>query len=369
MKTVASSLPSPVRAHIDRILRLAQKGGVFPGAVLRVSRSGESVYEGAIGYADLTIGERVTADTVFDLASLTKPLATALAALLLLQKGALSMEETAGNFLPPLSGTDKALVTIRELLTHTGGLPDYRPYFKHLWRLPEDQRRDALIEWVAREPLTAPIGSRTIYSDLGFFLLQRVIESAAGMALDRFFRESVARPLGCPDLFFSNDRREMARHRIAATEFCPWRERLIRGEVHDENAYCLGGVGGHAGLFGTAAAVERLLLELLAAWHGRGEAGVFDPDVVKRFLKRPRSGGRALGFDVPGPGPSSSGRYFSFQTVGHLGFTGTSFWMDLERQILVVFLTNRVHPTRDNEKIRAFRPCLHDAVQSAMARC
>jgi CubicO group peptidase (beta-lactamase class C family) len=155
---------------------------------------------------------------------------------------------------------------------------------------------------------------------------------------------------------------------VAATERCPWRQRLVKGEVHDENAFCLGGEAGHAGLFGTAEAVETLLGALLAAWHGRQGRGAFSPEIVRRFLAPPADGGRALGFDVPTPGASSSGRWFSPFTVGHLGFTGTSFWMDLERQIIVVLLTNRVHPSRANERIRGFRPLLHDAVMGLLLK-
>lgn len=355
--------------HIDRILRLAQKGRVFPGAVLLVSREGRREYVGAFGQADLTTGQQMTPDTVFDLASLTKPLATALAAMKLVQAGNLSLDQTIEDHLQAYAKTDKASITIRQLLTHTGGLPDYRPYFKQLVQKPAPERKKILTDWIADEPLDALPGSRTIYSDPGFILLQWVIESAAGKSLDKIFREEVCRPLGLDTLFFSNHRSEMARYPVAATECCPWRGRLIKGEVHDENAFCLGGVAGHAGLFGTVAGVERLLLELLSAWHGQPSPEVFDPESVRVFLARPPDGSRALGFDVPGPGPSSSGRCFSFQTVGHLGFTGTSFWMDLKQRLLVVLLTNRVHPNRDNEKIRAFRPILHDAVNAVFPRC
>lgn len=355
--------------HIDRILRLAQKGRVFPGAVLLVSREGRREYVVACGHADLTTGQLMTPYTVFDLASLTKPLATALTALKLVQAGKLSLDQPIGDHLQAYAKTDKASITIRQLLNHTGGLPDYRPYFKKLSRKPASERKKILAGWIADEPLDALPGTRTIYSDLGFLLLQWVIESAAKKSLDLIFREEICRPLRLEALFFSKDRSEMTGYPVAATEYCAWRGRLIKGEVHDENAYCLGGVAGHAGLFGTAAGVEQLLLELLSAWHGQPSSMVFDPESVRRFLSHPPDGGRALGFDVSGPGPSSSGCCFSFQTVGHLGFTGTSFWMDLERSLLVILLTNRVHPNRDNEKVRAFRPFLHDAIIAGFSRC
>ncbi len=353
-------------AGVDRILRLAQKGGVFPGAVLLVNRRGRRAFLGACGYADLTTGERVTPDTAFDLASLTKPLATTLAAMALTASGNLSPEDPLGAHLPGLEDKAVGSVALADFLTHRSGLPDYRPYYRRLESLPFGERRRALRRWIADEPLEAAPGERTLYSDLGFLLLQGAVEAAAGMPLSVLFDSAVRRPLGVDSLFFASDRSAMARHPVAATERCPWRGRLIRGEVHDENAHCLGGEAGHAGLFGTAGAVEALLVALRSAWGGGGGKGAFSPPVVRRFLARPGDGGRPMGFDAPTPGASSSGRFFPFRSVGHLGFTGTSFWMDLERQIIVVLLTNRVHPSRRNERIRAFRPLLHDAVMAAL---
>jgi CubicO group peptidase (beta-lactamase class C family) len=149
---------------------------------------------------------------------------------------------------------------------------------------------------------------------------------------------------------------------FAATEQCPWRKDLLVGRVHDENTYVMGGVQGHAGLFGTAVDVHRLLVELLSAYHGRPLAGCFEPDLVRLFFQRWAGTDRTLGFDTPSVENSSSGRFFSTNTVGHLGFTGTSFWMDLDQAVIVILLTNRIHPTRNNETIRQFRPKLHDAV-------
>ena len=149
---------------------------------------------------------------------------------------------------------------------------------------------------------------------------------------------------------------------------CPWRNRLIQGVVHDENAYTIGGVDGHAGLFGTASGVHDLLQEMLSTYFGRSHKGVLPQGLVQSFLNYDTGGERALGFDRPTPPGSSSGRYFSKNSVGHLGFTGTSFWMDLEQAIIVILLTNRIHPTRENDKIRIFRPVIHDAVMQFLGR-
>jgi CubicO group peptidase (beta-lactamase class C family) len=154
---------------------------------------------------------------------------------------------------------------------------------------------------------------------------------------------------------------------FAATERCPWRGILLEGVVHDDNAYSVGGIEGHAGLFGTAGDVLDLLSELMAVYQGSVSTGVFDVDLTRYFLSLNEQNGRALGFDAPSSKGSSCGRYFSKRTVGHLGFTGTSFWMDLDRAIIVILLTNRIHPSRDNDRIKDFRPKLHDAVMKIFA--
>ncbi|NVM22381.1 MAG: serine hydrolase, partial [Desulfobacterales bacterium] len=153
----------------------------------------------------------------------------------------------------------------------------------------------------------------------------------------------------------------------AATEDCPWRGKILDGEVHDDNAYAMGGVAGHAGLFGTAKDVYGILKELLNVYEGKPNSGLFHLDVVETFFQhRSDAGSWALGFDTPTRPDSSSGRHFSDQSIGHLGFTGTSFWMDLLRGIIVVLLTNRIHPSRQNEKIKAFRPLLHDSIMETI---
>jgi CubicO group peptidase (beta-lactamase class C family) len=193
-------------------------------------------------------------------------------------------------------------------------------------------------------------------------ILEWMVEHICGKRLDRFVSEMIYSPLGLDTLFFVDLNAAQREGAFAATELCPWRKVLLTGKVHDENAYVVGGIQGHAGLFGTADSVHTLLLALLSAYHGDNSKNPFEKGLVRLFFRRLPDTDKALGFDAPAMKHSSCGRYFSKNSVGHLGFTGTSFWMDLDRSIIVILLTNRVHPSRRNEAIKAFRPKLHDAV-------
>ncbi len=352
--------------QIRRLIQDALINQVFPGGVLIASKQGEVLVREVFGKTDFDNDVLVSADTIYDLASLTKPLATTLAIMHLMGPSNLQLGQTLGDLLPMCSGTDKAGVTVAHLLAHSSGLPDYRPYWKELSGKTVLERDADLKARLVREPLEHPIGSRTVYSDLGFMFLRWVVEQVSGMKMNRLVETKIYAPLGIKDMFFP-EARGTAADRFAATEMCPWRKRLIRGVVHDENAYAIGGVDGHAGLFGTASVVHDLLIEILSAYSDRSYGGVLRQDLVQIFLNYDRGGGRTLGFDRPTQPGSSSGRHFSENSVGHLGFTGTSFWMDLEKKVIVVLLTNRIHPTRENDKIRIFRPLIHDAVMQFLA--
>jgi len=353
--------------HVDRLMKDAVLNDVFPGGVLLVSLDGATVFFEAYGSANLFAGRQMTKETVFDLASLTKPLATSLAIMHLLERSKLSLEQSLGSILPSFNNMDKKKIRIEHLLYHNSGLPDYRPYYKLLCKIEPHRRKVALRELLAKEPLIHAPGEQTIYSDIGFMILCWVIEEISGPRLDRFVTENIYRPLGLNNLFFIDIDGKSRRAEFAATERCPWRGILLDGKVHDDNAYAVGGIEGHAGLFGTAVDIFFLLSELMTAYHGDSSTGVFDIDLVQTFIKRPEREGRALGFDIPSSVDPSCGRYFSERTVGHLGFTGTSFWMDLDRGIIIILLTNRIHPSRDNNRIKAFRPKLHDAVMENMS--
>jgi len=356
----ASSLPNESDVH--QLMQQALDEGVFPGAVLLAARNSDIFLHQAWGVADLSSGRPVTVDTVYDLASLTKPLATTLAMMRLIQTGRLTLGTPLGPMLPVMADTAKAGVTLRQLLSHCSGWPAWQPYFEQLRQHPEEDRRPRLAQMLAAEPLVATPGSATLYSDLDYLALGLVVENISGVRLDRFVRRELYQPLGIDDLFFNPLDAPSRPRDYAATERCPWRGGVLSGAVHDDNAYVLNGVAGHAGLFGTARAVFTLLQALLSAYRGEADSDLLAPDLVRAFWRRSGDSGWTLGFDTPSVQDSSSGACFSPNSVGHLGFTGTSFWMDLDRRITIILLTNRVHPVRSNEKIRAFRPRIHDAL-------
>ena len=348
--------------QVDTLMRQAVSEGVFPGAVLLVSKKGSIVHHTAYGFADLFSRRSMTTETIFDLASLTKPLATALAVMILIQQGEIGTEQELGDILPAFKRDKKSTIKVWHLLHHNSGLADYKPFYKEIAHLPTAKRKQALRKLLVMEPLIHPIGSTVEYSDLGFMILEWMVEHVSGKRLDCFISEVIYGPLSLDNLFFVDLNAEKRPGVFAATEQCPWRKVLLDGQVHDENAYAVGGVQGHAGLFGTAAAVHTLVSKLLSAYHGVPSEDLFQTDMVRLFFRRLPNTAKALGFDAPAVKNSSAGSYFSANSVGHLGFTGTSFWMDLDRCIIVILLTNRVHPSRENMAIKAFRPKLHDAV-------
>jgi CubicO group peptidase (beta-lactamase class C family) len=348
--------------EVDRLMRQALSDGVFPGAVLLAARGGAVRLHAAYGVANLIDRRPVSTATVFDLASLTKPLATTLAIMQLCQEGRLDPGQPLAAVLPAAAEGDKRGITIAQLLAHTSGLPDYRPYYRELATLPASARRPRLRQLLLEEPLLHPPGEKALYSDLDFMLLEWVVEAVANRRLDRFLAERVYGSLQAAPLFFIDLDRPPPEAVYAATENCAWRGRLLQGEVHDDNAHALGGVAGHAGLFGTAAAIHAVLEDLLAAYHGSPAARLFRPELVRRFWQPVPGAGKTFGFDLPAPAHSSCGRFFPPDSVGHLGFTGTSFWIHRAERALVILLTNRVHPSRENTAIRQFRPLIHDAV-------
>jgi CubicO group peptidase (beta-lactamase class C family) len=356
----------PDMRPVDALMRRGLEEGVFPGAVLQVSRQGATIFARAYGVANLATGRPVTLRTLFDLASLTKPLATTLGVMALLQDRRLSLETRLGELLPGWGETDKAAVTLRHLLSHQSGFPAWQPYFESLRALAPSVRPGALLAMLRDEPLLADPGAQPLYSDLDFMILKAVVEKVAGCRLDDWLQRAVYDPLGAVDLLFVDLERGRPDREFAATENCPWRGRILEGEVHDDNAFVLGGVAGHAGLFGTAGAVADLLTLVWQGLMGEPVPRPLDHALLEEFVTRQGHADWALGFDTPSASRSSSGRFFPRRSIGHLGFTGTSFWMDLERGLAVVLLTNRVHPSRSNQRIRDFRPALHDSVMERM---
>jgi serine-type D-Ala-D-Ala carboxypeptidase len=350
--------------EIDNLMAAAIRKFVFPGAVLLFSRKEEILFHKAYGIGNIFTSCPVNLNTVFDLASLTKPLGTATSIMALVRDGKLFLKDQLGQILPEFKNSEKSEIRIEHLLSHTSGLPDYNPYFKVLEKYPLNERKTQLRQLLVNTSLKNPIGHTTIYSDLGFMILSWIIERTAGCRIDRFLNNEVFGPLCLENLFYQDlhEKKKMAAY--AATEICPWRKTLIEGVAHDENAFAVGGIEGHAGLFGTAEDIHGLLKHMLISYRESLSKGLFPTDIVKTFFHRFNNFERALGFDTPSDQNSSAGHFFSRDSVGHLGFTGTSFWMDLQRSIIIILLTNRIHPDRNNENLRNFRPVLHDAIMS-----
>ena len=369
---LSSGLKWSVMEKINSAMTDAISDNVFPGGVLLVSVKGKILFFDAYGLANKLSGKKMTRDTLFDFASLTKPLATTLAVMKLVQKGKLGVEDKLGSVIPRIGKTEKRGIGIMNLLLHDSGLPDYRPYYLTLRDLPKNERESALRDLLVKEPLLSVPGENVLYSDPGFMFLRWVVESVSGSSLDHFVYDNIYKPLDLEKIFFVDlDNKEKSGKELngsfAATEICPWRNILLEGVVHDENAYVMGGIEGHAGLFGTASDANLLLSELLFSFHGISKNDVIDGKLANHFLRRREGAGRTLGFDAPSLTESSSGIHFSRNSVGHLGFTGTSFWMDLDNFVIVILFTNRVHPSRENVKIKEFRPVLHNIVMEDLS--
>jgi len=353
--------------RIKELLSEGVRDSVYPGAVLLVARGGKIIFFHEVGQQSLTPpAGPMTKGTIFDLASLTKPLTTTLAVMKCVDDGKIDLDQPLESLLPNTVPRDKETITSRQILAHCAGFEDWKPFYLNLVEYEPGKRKGLLREWIMGAPLSYQPGKRALYSDLGFMVLEWIIEECAGTPLHIFLDRNFYSPLSLKRTFF-NDCSSPIRfeeNQFAATEDCPWRKKVMRGLVHDENAYALGGYSGHAGLFGTAEEVY-ILADLLRS-HFLGERQDYlRTGTVKAFFTRQdlvEGSTWALGWDTPSPQDSSSGNFFSSRSVGHLGYTGTSLWIDIEKDVVVIFLSNRIHPSRKNEKIRAFRPVLHDMV-------
>ena len=349
-------------ATVDRVVTRGMKAGGFPGAAVVVGRRGYAVLSRGFGRQGWTAGsEAVTAErTIYDLASLTKVVGVATGAMILYDEGRLDLNAPVSKYLPAFGGGNKDLVTVEQLLTHHSGLPAGRD-LRRLARTPAEAKRIVL-----STPLACQPGRCYVYSDLGADVMGWVIEEIAGQGLDTFLEERVFTPLGMNDTFFRPE--QAVRSRIAPTEVSPPRGYPIRGEVHDENAWALGGVAGHAGLFASAADLSIYAQMMLNKGEYQGVRIVSD-SVIERFTRR-TAGTRALGWDTPdGEGEGTSGMYLSEKSYGHTGFTGTSLWIDPDRELFVVLLTNRVHAPRARRPARVIadvRADLSDAAALAV---
>jgi CubicO group peptidase (beta-lactamase class C family) len=351
-------------ARAFTLMRVAIHRRAFPAAALAVTYRGALVVLRGFGHFTYdTNSPAVEADSVFDLASVTKAVATTTIAMLLYERGLLDLGAPVFESLPEfLSGatsgrkSERRTITVRHLLTHSSGLPAYLKFFE------STRTREDLFRAVQATSLGAPPGIQAEYSDIGFILLGRILERIAREPLDSFCHREIFAPLNMQQTMF-NPPLDL-RVAIPPTEDDrTFRLRIIEGEVNDENAFVMGGVSGHAGLFAPAIDVARFAECML-----RGGAPILQPTTVELFTRRevlPVGTSRALGWDTPSP-PSSSGKYFSTRSFGHLGYTGTSLWIDPERQLSVTLLTNRTWPDRGSQQIKIVRPLIHDAIVEAL---
>ena len=364
---------------IQTALNRAVIEGVFPGAVLAVRYGDRPVSRFHAGHlSTVPPGSPVSTSTIYDLASLTKPLATVTALVLLMQKGSCRLDDRVADHLPECADTLIGSATVRHLLTHSSGLPGWRGFYERLspaGTIPSsagerEQAKQAMLSLIRSEAPVYELGTRSLYSDLGFILLGLIVERISRQSMNDYFFDHIVRPLGGPQIGFIlpdhpgtfSDGIDDEAGGVAPTEVDGWRRYLLCGEVHDQNAAVLGGEAGHAGLFGTADAVLAISGEWLRAYHGR--TSILDRAIVQEFTRRQKPDGSsswAIGWDTPSA-PSSAGRYFAARSFGHLGYTGTSVWIDPVRELEVVLLSNRVHPSSRNEAIKEFRPAIHDLV-------
>lgn len=355
----------------------SQVDSAYPGAVVVVGRHGRLALLTAAGHYGTSDPRPVEPSTVYDMASLTKVIGLTTACMILVDEGRLDLDAPVQRYLPEFRGPDKDRVTIRHLLTHSSGLPAWRPLFR------EAHDRRSVLALVDTTPLDTVPGARFVYSDLGAIVLMQVVERITGERIDHYLQRVEFGPLDMPSTRYLPPR--AWRTRIAPTEIdTAFRHRLIRGEVHDENAGRMGGVSGHAGLFSNALDLARFADWLLESVRREepadsvSQAGprascvvlCFRPGLLAEFVRRqgiPPGSTRALGWDTPSDsGYSSAGSKLSRRSFGHTGFTGTSIWMDPDRDLFVILLTNRVNPTRANTKLLHVRAVVADLVAAAV---
>ena len=346
----------------DEIINDAIKDSAFPGAVLLVNKDGKTIFENAYGHFSYDRSSpKVNLNTMFDLASVSKVVGTTTAAMMLIDRGEMNLDNKVSKYLPEFNNHGKENITIRNLLLHNSGLAAFKKYYD-VYSTADEVVNDIMNLTPEQEP-----GSKYVYSDLGMITLQKVIERISGMTLDKFLDKNLFKPLGMNSTMYNPppELKEMC----MPTEYDDfWRMRQLQGEVHDERAYMLNGVAGHAGIFSTAPDLAKFLQMILNKGTYEGKQYI-KPEIVEMFVKKQsEQSSRGLGWDTKSPTGSSAGEHFSLLSYGHTGYTGTSVWTDPTKKLFVVFLTNRVYPTRNNSKISKIRPLVHDAVYLAVEK-
>lgn len=363
-----TELCTQIRKSVDKIVAENMKNNLFSACSVGIIEGEDEAIETTVfHYGDsgqVTGAKQVDSRTIYDLASLTKPLVTSLSLLALVEEKQIKLSDPVTDYFA-MSDKKNKNIQILHLLEHTSGLPPHREFFKELITLPEEKREEVLIERITGENLVFIPGTGELYSDLGYILLGKIIEKVSGEKLDSYWQKTILSPLGLEKgLFFKKNEIE-AGGIYPATGFCQWSKRELCGLVNDDNCRSVGGVAGHAGLFATAEGLVKFCECILKMYSGIYSHPALSFDLIRKKLDN-KHGRWVLGFDTPTGQISSSGKYFSDKTLGHLGFTGTSFWLDCKNKRGIIVLTNRVLCSQDLTPIRKLRPRLHDAIMEKL---
>ncbi|MDA0873681.1 MAG: serine hydrolase, partial [Bacteroidetes bacterium] len=361
-----AGLDPSVLSRLDFNLDRAMADSAFPAAALAVGRDLTVAYQEVVGYHTFERMQPLAERDLFDMASLTKVLSTTTAIMLLVEEGQIDLDRPVADYLPEFGQNGKGMVTVRHLLTHTGGLIPFRPFHMQGVRSGAEVRRLILADTLVYEP-----GTQSRYSDFGPITLAWMIEAITGQEFGSWVNEHVFRPLGMVDTGYLSSQTRNRPDAVPTEVDDYFRRRTLQGEVHDETAWLLGGTAGHAGLFSTIRDLERFAGML--SREGRvGGLQFLRPETLRHFTSAADPTGqhtRALGWDTKSMiGYSSAGSRFGPRSFGHTGFTGTSLWFDPDSHLYVILLTNRVHPTRDNRRLTPLRPAVANVAFESMVR-
>ena len=346
--------------EVNKTMEKAIADSIFPGGVLLFGIDNSFIYSKTFGhYTYDKSSPKMKLNTIFDLASVSKVVGTTSAAMILYDEGKLKLDEKVKTYLPEFNNHGKGVITIRNLLVHNSGLPAFKKYYD-IYNTEQEVINDIMNTELIYKP-----GSKYVYSDLGIITLQKVIEKITGMGLDEFLKEKLFKPLEMTRTMYNPP--DSLKNQCAPTEIDTFfRMRPLQGEVHDERAYMLHGVAGHAGLFSTVEDLSKFVRMLLNGGKYKGKQ-IINPKTIEEWTtKQSNQSDRGLGWEVKSKEKASCGKYFSMNSFGHTGYTGTSIWVDKDKKLFVIMLTNRVYPTRKNRKIYPFRAVIHNAVYKSI---
>ena len=359
-----------IKTCLDKAFAEYIKSKVFTGAAIGISSFIDGYFQRMIccyGKKDESVND-VDENTLFDLASLTKPLVTVFSLISLIEEKKLEWNEKIDSLLSLDIPKDKKEIDLISLISHCSGLPAHRPYYRDLIKIPSEFRKNEIIKLILREDLLYKTYQKNLYSDLGYILLGNIIEERSGRGLDEYWQQKIACPLLLQEKLFFPKMKGLNEEHFASTGFSSMMNKKLYGIVHDDNCRVIGGVAGHAGLFGNVEGVLSFCDNILRGYNNQSTHSFLSHDILRGVLKKQKDSPWTLGFDTPSPIDSCSGHFFSKRSVGHLGFTGTSFWIDLEQKTSIVFLTNRTFFGEDNGIFKKVRPIIHDLIMQGLKR-